>query len=71
VATAASTSFSRQFGTHHSPNFVMDVFRQGAKVGQPIILFRNSNSDPAEDFTVSFQGSVSDFYAGMFRRRTG
>jgi hypothetical protein len=55
--------FSRQFGTHHSPNFVMDVFRQGAKVGQPIILFRNSNSDPAEDFTVSFQGLVSDFYA--------
>ena len=55
--------FSRQFGTHHTPNFVMDVFRQGAKVGQPIILFRNSNSDPAEDFTVSFQGLVSDFYA--------
>jgi len=55
--------FSRQFGTHHTPNFVMDVFRQGAKVGQPIILFRNSNSDPAEDFTVSFQGKVSDFYA--------
>jgi hypothetical protein len=55
--------FSRQFGTHHTPNFVMDVFRQGAKVGQPIILFRNSNSDPAEDFTVSFQGHVSDFYA--------
>ena len=55
--------FSRQFGTHHTPNFVMDVFRQGAKVGQPIILFRNSNSDPAEDFTVSFQGQVSDFYA--------
>ena len=55
--------FSRQFGTHHSPNFVMDVFRQGAKVGQPIILFRNSNSDPAEDFTVSFQGLVSDFFA--------
>jgi hypothetical protein len=55
--------FSRQFGTHHSPNFVMDVFRQGAKVGQPIILFRSSNSDPAEDFTVSFQGLVSDFFA--------
>jgi hypothetical protein len=55
--------FSRQFGTHHTPNFVMDVFRQGAKVGQPIILFRNSNSDPAEDFTVSFQGTVSEFYA--------
>lgn len=55
--------FSRQFGTHHSPNFVMDVFRQGAKVGQPIILFRSSNSDPAEDFTVSFQGLTSEFYA--------
>ena len=55
--------FSRQFGTHHSPNFVMDVFRQGAKVGQPIILFRSSNADPAQDFTVSFQGLVSDFFA--------
>ncbi len=55
--------FSRQFGTHRTPNFVMDVFRQGAKVGQPIILFRTSNSDPAEDFTVSDQGQVSDFFA--------
>jgi hypothetical protein len=55
--------FSREFGTHHHPNFVMDVFRQGAKVGQPIILFRTSNQDPAEDFTVSFQGNVSDFFA--------
>ncbi|HEU5385778.1 MAG TPA: hypothetical protein VFV73_07735, partial [Streptosporangiaceae bacterium] len=32
--------FSRAFGTHRTPNFVMDVLRQGAKVGQPIILFR-------------------------------
>ena len=55
--------FSFQFGTHHSPNYVLDVFRQGDKVGQPIILFRASNDDPAEDFTVSFQGTVSDFYA--------
>lgn len=55
--------FSRQFGTHKTPNYVMDVFRQGAKVGQPIILFRSSNSDPAQDFTVSFQGAVSDFFA--------
>ena len=55
--------FSRQFGTHRTPNFVMDVWRQGARVGQPIILFRTSNSDPAEDFTVSFQGLVSDFFA--------
>jgi hypothetical protein len=55
--------FSRQFGTHHQPNFVLDVWRQGAKVGQPIILFRTSNSDPAEDFTTSFQGLTSEFNA--------
>jgi hypothetical protein len=68
-ATAATPScgfscinvFNKQFGSHHHPNFIMDVFRQGARVGQPIILFRTSNSDPAEDFTVSFQGLVSDF----------
>jgi hypothetical protein len=55
--------FSHQFGTHKSPNFVVDVLRQGEKVGQPIILFRTANFDPAEDFTVSFQGTVSDFFA--------
>ena len=55
--------FSRQFGTHHQPNFVLDVWRQGATVGQPIILFRTSNSDPAEDFTTSFQGLTSEFNA--------
>ncbi len=55
--------FSREFGTHHHPNFVVDVWRQGAKVGQPMILFRTSNTDPAEDFTVSFQGFTSDFFA--------
>jgi hypothetical protein len=55
--------FSRDFGTFASPNFVLDVFRQGARVGQPIILFKQSNSDPAEDFTPSFQGLTSDFFA--------
>jgi len=59
--------FSHEFTSYYSnPTYVMDVFRQGAKVGQPIILFRGSNSDPAEDFTVSFQGTVSDFYAANF-----
>jgi hypothetical protein len=51
--------FSRDFGTFASPNFVMDVFRQGARIGQPIILFRVANSDPAEDFIPSFQGTVA------------
>jgi len=55
--------FSHQFGTHRSPNYVVDVLRQGEKVGQPIILFRTANFDPALDFTVSFQGTVADFYA--------
>jgi hypothetical protein len=56
--------FSEYFGT--TPGFVVDVFRQGLKVGQPLILFRSSNSDPAQDFTVSFDGFVSDFYqAGL------
>jgi hypothetical protein len=58
--------FSREFGTHHSPNFVLDVLRQGQRVGQPIILYRTSNSDPGEDFTISAQGTVNDFYqAGL------
>ena len=55
--------FSRAFGTHRTPNFVLDVYRQGARVGQPIILFRTSNTDPAEDIVPSLQGSVSDFFA--------
>jgi hypothetical protein len=55
--------FSRVFGTHRSPNFVMDVWRQGAKVNQPIILFRASYTDPAEDINPSFQGSTDDFFA--------
>jgi hypothetical protein len=55
--------FSRAFGTHRTPGFVMDVLRQGAKVGQPIILFRTSNTDPAEDFVPSIQGTTSDFFA--------
>jgi hypothetical protein len=58
--------FSHQFGTHKSPNFVVDVLKQGEKVGQPIILFRTANFDPAEDFSVAFQGTVADFFkAGL------
>src|ERR1035441_4546481 len=52
--------FSYQFGTHHAPNYVMDVFRQGEKAGQPVILFRSSNNDPAEDFTRSDERRVGE-----------
>ena len=55
--------FSHQFGNFASPNYTVDVLRQGEKTGQPIILFRQSNSDPALDWTVAFQGNVSDFFA--------
>jgi hypothetical protein len=58
--------FLREFGSHHGPNFVLDVQHGTARVGQPIILYRTSNSDAAEDFTVSFQGTVQDFFnAGL------
>jgi hypothetical protein len=55
--------FSHQFGSFRSPNFTVDVLRQGEKVGQPIILFRQANFDPALDWTVAFQGLTSDFFA--------
>jgi hypothetical protein len=55
--------FSYQFGTHTTPAYTVDVLRQGEKVGQPIILFRTANYDPALDWTFSFQGTVADFFA--------
>ncbi len=55
--------FSHQFGSFRSPSYTVDVLRQGEKVGQPIILFRQANYDPALDWTVAFQGLTSDFFA--------
>ena len=57
--------FSKKFSDFLTtkPGFVLDVYRQGAKVGQPIIMFQSSNADPAEDFTVSLQGTVTEFNA--------
>ena len=45
--------FSKKFSDFLTtkPPFVVDVYRQGANVGQPIIMFQASNADPAEDFT--------------------
>jgi hypothetical protein len=48
-------TFNAQFGK----SFLLDVWRQGANVGQPIILFRASNIDRAEDFTFDVQAPVS------------
>jgi hypothetical protein len=58
--------FVQTFSTHHNPQFVLDVYKQRQQVGNPIILFRTSNTDPAEDWTVSEQGTVHDFFlAGL------
>ena len=57
--------FSRDFGTHASPNFALDTLRQGEKVGQPQILFRTANFDPALDYTFSYQGTVPTSSAGL------
>jgi len=55
--------YSAQFGNQANPQFVMDSFKQGDVAGTPIILFRVSNADPAEDFTVDQEGAVSEFLA--------
>jgi len=58
--------FSQEFGHHNSPNFLLDVYQQHPKIGQPIILDRAGHSDPALDFRPEFQGTVLDFYeAGL------
>jgi hypothetical protein len=55
--------FSPLFGSYGTgqSGFVMDVWRQHIKIGQPIILFRSSQYDPAEDFVAEYDGLVSDF----------
>jgi hypothetical protein len=64
--TSCVDIFSQEFGHHNSPNFILDVFQQHIRIGQPIILYRSSNNDKAEDFRLEFQGTVADFYlAGM------
>lgn len=49
--------------TLNAPQFVMDVYKRSANIGQPLILFRASNSDPAEDFVLAAEGPASGFYA--------
>jgi len=55
--------YSAQFGNQANPQFVVDSFKQGDVAGTPIILFRQSNADPAEDFTIDQEGAVSEFLA--------
>ena len=57
--------FSAKFGTNATPNFVETVFQGVGTVGQPTILARPSNSNPAGDLiaTAPGEGLVSDFFA--------
>jgi hypothetical protein len=58
--------YSRLFGTHGHPHFVFDAKGGSASTGTPIILWRTSNSDQGEDFSVAQEGTVHDFYlAGL------
>ena len=56
--SACVSLYTQKFGTH---DFI-DVYQQRAAAGQPSILFQGSNSDPALDFTLAYQGSVDSFY---------
>jgi len=63
TGTCVDLFFTQEFGHHHSPNFILDVYQQHARIGQPIILHRASTNDPAEDFRAVDLGTVAGFYA--------
>jgi|ERR1700678_205267 hypothetical protein len=41
---------------------VLDVYQRSSALGQKVILWGNSNNDPATDFTTTFQGTVNQLY---------
>jgi hypothetical protein len=49
--------FTQKFGNL----FILDVLLQHGKAGQPIVLYRASNADAGEDFTVFESARVSRF----------
>jgi hypothetical protein len=57
-----SDQFSGGVDTGH-PGFLLDSYKQGIATGTPMILFRESNGDPALDFVFENQGTVADFFA--------
>ena len=60
---SCSKSCYALYGEEYGTPFVLDVLRQGEKVGQPVILFRDSNTDPAEDFAEVNEDTVASYYA--------
>lgn len=56
--------FSLVNSTHASPAFILDA--TGADNGDPIVTYPASGGYPGEDFSLSNQGLISDFYlAGL------
>ncbi len=61
---ASCTDFSSGlYGAASNPAFVLANVPQTQNIGQPLTLAGASNTDAGEDFTVSTQGTVSDFIA--------
>jgi len=53
-------------------SFIIASYKQGQATGTPIILFDVSNADPAEDFEVTSEAPVSDYFnAGLVSTSVG
>jgi hypothetical protein len=58
--------FSAALGTAKHPGYLLDVENQAKQAGQPVNLAAATRTNPGEDFVLSYQGRVSDFYvAGL------
>jgi hypothetical protein len=55
--------FSKQFGSHASPDFVLASQSANGRPGTPVILLRQANANQEEDFTFNNEGPLSEFYA--------
>ncbi len=68
--TCSNLFVQKYFNGLSVQDFALDVFKRGANVGQPVILFQVSNNDPALDWVMedgSNQGvpttTVKDYFA--------
>jgi len=58
--------FSAALGTAKHPGYLLNVVDQAKQAGQPVNLAASTYTNPGEDFVLSAQGLVSDFYkAGL------
>jgi hypothetical protein len=58
--------FSPAFGTATPPAYVLDAQNTAGQVGDPVIMARASGTNQGEDFVLSDNGTVHDFFlAGL------